>query len=58
MMTLSVYSSVRKLKRAIERGEVPPERQNKIDMALVNAHKRAEKYMHRVARERWRARTS
>ncbi len=44
------HSSLRKLKRAMRRGTVPPERQVIIDTAMHNAAKRAEVYMHSMAR--------
>lgn len=38
------YSSLRKLKRAMRRGKVPPERQFVIDQAMKTAERRKEKY--------------
>jgi hypothetical protein len=41
---ITKHSSLRKLKRAIRRGMVPPERQVIIENAEENAQKRKEKY--------------
>jgi hypothetical protein len=46
-MKLARNSSLRKLARAIGRGEVPDERQVIIDQALVNAHRRFKVYQNR-----------
>jgi len=49
-MKLARNSSLRKLARAIGRGEVPPERQFIMDEALKKAHQRAKVYWNRKSR--------
>lgn len=47
---IGAHSGLRKLARAMRRGKVPDERQAIIDIAMRNAAKRAEVYMHSMAR--------
>jgi len=51
-MKLTAHSSLRKLKRAIRRGQVPEEIQFKIEQAQIRAVHRRKKYLNRGARER------
>ena len=51
-MKIASNSSLRKLDRAMRRGEVPDERQVIIDTAVKNAERRRLEYMHRAARQR------
>jgi len=51
-MKLTRDASLRKLARAIARKQVPPERANIIEHALVNAHRRYKKYQHSHERHR------
>ena len=44
------HSSLRKLARAMRRGKIPPEREVIIDTAMRSAAKRADLYMHSMAR--------